>query len=385
MNRRLLAAALLACLLLAGGVPVSRAEEPTVGVIGPGTRIELLTVNGTAYRQVVIRSLNAHTVVFTYTGGMTSVHLHDLPPEWQARFHFDPAAEAPADPTPVAAAPTPVEPATRATVPKKDVRFDAVLREFGHPAEVRAEVDLRPKFFQLDLGVKNQGRRPSCAIFAVVSALEYQNAELKGKPEKFSEEYLIWATRKSVQRIPRPGAAAADEAREDADEGFGLSEVVEALRAYGIPLQSSMPNTFGSKIEAIEDPPAKIIQEARDHQQVFVHPVHGRDPATRINNLVQALNAGIPVAIGLEWPNYRSIRNGFLDRQKPQSGSGHAVTLVGYRSATGRLEDAVFIFKNSYGVEWGQGGYGMVTYLYLSNNLDDAVLLEVQSGQAHDR
>jgi len=40
---------------------------------------------------------------------------------------------------------------------------------------------------------------------------------------------------------------------------------------------------------------------------------------------------------------------------------GHAVTLVGYKSATGRIEDAVFIFKNSYGVDWGQGGYGTAT------------------------
>jgi hypothetical protein len=375
MNHRPPAAILLACLFLAVSLPSARAEDAS---IGPGTKIESLTVAGTTYQQVVIRSVNGHTVVFTHAGGMASLHLRDLPPEWQARFHYNAAAEAPPEPTPV---PVVVStPVVHAAAGKKDIRFDAVLRQFGHPAEIRAEVDLRPKFFQLELGVKNQGRRPSCAIFAVVSALEYQNAELTGKAEKLSEEYLIWATRKSVQRIPAPGAAASAETKEDADEGFALSEVVDALRGYGIPLQASMPNTFGRKIDAIEDPPAAIIQEARNHQQVFVHPVHGRDPGTRINNLVQALNAGLPVAIGLTWPNYRALRNGFLDRQKPQSGSGHAVTLVGYKSATGRLEDTVFIFKNSYGTEWGQGGYGMVTYLYLSNNLEEAVLLEVQTG-----
>jgi hypothetical protein len=283
----------------------------------------------------------------------------------------------------VAAAPLP--PAQRGpapgTPPRRDDRFDNVLRRFGQPAEIRAEVDLRPKFFQLELGVKNQGRRPSCAIFAVVSALEYQNAELAGKAEKFSEEYLVWATRKSVQRIPPPGGAgAAEEAKEDADEGFSLSEVVNALRGYGIPLQATMPNTFGKKIGAIEEPPASVIQEAQNHHRVFVHPVPGRDRATRINNLVHALNAGIPVAIGVAWPNYRSLRGGFLDRQKPQSGSGHAITLVGYKAPSGRLEDAVFVFKNSYGVDWGQGGYGTATYVYLESNLDEAVLLEVQPG-----
>ena len=56
------------------------------------------------------------------------------------------------------------------------------------------------------------------------------------------------------------------------------------------------------------------------------------------------------------------------------------MTLVGYKSPTNQLADTVFIFKNSYGPEWGQGGYGTVTYGYLQNNLQDAVLLEVQPG-----
>lgn len=361
--------------LLAGG-PTVAARADDAAPAAPGTRIESLTVEGRTYRDVLIRSVSAHTVVFTYPGGMVSIALRDLAPEWQQRFRYDPAADARAEAA-ASAAPPPVAPHP-ASAPRKDVRFDSLLRQFGQPAEIRPEVDLRPKFFQLDLGVKNQGRRPSCAIFAVVSALEYQNAELTGKVEKFSEEYLIWAARKSVRRVSAAPAAAETAAREDADEGFTLSEVVDALRAYGIPLQSTMPNTFGRKIEAIEDPAPAIVDEARSHQQVFVHPIHGRDPATRLNNIVQSLNAGIPVAIGMAWPNYRSIRNGFLDRQKPQSGVGHAVTLVGYKDTTGRLEDAVFIAKNSYGVEWGQGGYGMITYTYLQNNLEEAVLLEVQ-------
>ncbi|MDI1320357.1 MAG: C1 family peptidase, partial [bacterium] len=203
---------------------------------------------------------------------------------------------------------------------------------------------------------------------------------LAGRVEKFSEEYLIWAVRKTVQRTPVPGTAGGETAKEDADEGFAISEVVEALRAYGIPLQSTMPNTFGSKIGAIENPPPAVVEEARNHQRIFVHRLPGRDPATLINNLVQALNVGVPIPVGLSWPNYRSIRTGYLSAQKPVSGSGHAVTIVGYTCPTGRLEDTVFLFKNSWGPDWGQGGYGTVTYGYLSNYLNDAVVLEVQSG-----
>ncbi|HVU18950.1 MAG TPA: C1 family peptidase [Candidatus Didemnitutus sp.] len=344
--------------------------------LGPGARIDALTIGRETFHHVVIRSLTPHTVVFLHDGGMRSVRLRDLSPDLQQRFHFDPAQE-PAEVAPIAAAAAPVV----ARTARHDVRIDDVLERFGQPATLQEGIDLRPKFFQLELAVKNQGRRPSCAVFAVVSALEFQNAELLGKPEKFSEEYLIWATRRLTKKVPVPGAAG-EAADEDADEGFTLFEVANALRTFGIPLQASMPDTFGKKMDAIEDPPPATVEEARTHQRVFVHPIPARDAPTCLNNIVHALNAGLPVAVGMAWPNFRSLRTGFLDQQKPQSGVGHAVTLVGYTSATGQLKDAVFIFKNSYGAQWGQGGYGTATYNFLANNLTQAVLLEVQGSSS---
>jgi len=342
---------------------------------GPGTKIESLTVGSVTYRNVQVRSVNARTVMFTHAGGMASIHLRDLSPDWQARFRYDPAAKTAPSPAPVIRQPKLAAPA------KGLSKFETLLLKFGQPATVQSEVDLRPKFFQLELGVKNQGLRPSCAVFAIVSALEFQNAELTGKVEKFSEEYLIWAVRKTVRRLPAAAITTPDNftGKEFQDEGFSLTEVVAALRAYGIPLQSSMPNTFGSNIAAIEDPAPAIVQEARTHQRVFVQPLPGRDPTTLVNNIVHTLNAGLPVAVGMNWPDARVV-NGYLSAQKPSSDSGHAVTLVGYKSPDGRLEDAYFIFKNSWGPKWGQGGYGTVTYGYLSKYLTDAVLLEVQAG-----
>ena len=89
-----------------------------------------------------------------------------------------------------------------------------------------------------------------------------------------------------------------------------------------------------------------------------------------------ALAAG--QVIGLGWPNAHTLKNAYLSEQKPVPNSGHAVTLVGYRTATGRMEDAVFIFKNSWGKDWGQGGYGIATYGYLKKTIQTAVILEVQ-------
>jgi len=367
MRRFIRPAACFLCLLLA----VAAAEE-----FATGARIDSLAVGSTTYHQVQVRSVNARTVMITHRGGMASIPLRELSPEWQARFHYDPAAETAADQVPRAVAP---RPAVAPVAKKSATKSEVVLQQFGKPAVVRPAVDLRQRFLQLDLDVKNQGRRPSCSIFAVVSALEFLNADSTGRPEKFSEEYLIWAVGQTVQRVAPPGGKAADIA-EDADTGFSLTEVVDALRTYGIPLQSSMPNTFGSTINGIENPPPAIVAEARKHQRVFVHRLPGRDAATRLNNLVQALNNGVPVPVGLAWPNYRSIPTAYLSGQTPQPNRFHSVTIVGYTCPTERIEDAVFLFKNSWGAQWGQGGYGTVTYGYLSNHLYDAILLEVQSG-----
>lgn len=366
MRRFIQPAACFLCLLL-----VAVAQE-----FADGARIDSLPVGSTTYHQVQVLSVNARTVMITHRGGMASIPLRDLSPEWQARFHYDPAAETAADQVPRLVAP---RPAVATGVKKSTAKSELVLQQFGKPAGIRLEVDLRQRFLQLELGVKSQGRRPSCSIFAVVSALEFLNADSTGRTEKFSEEYLTWAVHQTVQRVAPPGGATED-AAEDADAGFSLSEVVDALRTYGIPLQSTMPNTFGSAISGIETPPPAIVAEARNHQRVFVHRLPGRDNATRINNLVQALNNGVPVPVGMNWPNYRSMRTGYLSGQTPQTNIFHSVTVVGYKCPTGRIEDAVFLFKNSWGVQWGQGGYGTVTYSYLNNHLYDAILLEVQSG-----
>ncbi|HVT71528.1 MAG TPA: C1 family peptidase [Lacunisphaera sp.] len=355
-------------------LPLARGEV----AYGPGTAIDSLPAGGTTYQHVVVRSVNARTIMFTHDGGMASVHLRDLPPEWQARFHYDAAADTAADEAlrspPAVAAPTPARRPVGLAAAKAGAAFDALMQSFGQPADIMEKVDLRQAFFTFDLWVKDQGHRPSCAVFAIVSALEFQNARAVGKGQKFSEEYLLWAVRKMLRRLPAPGALAVG--NDDYDEGFTLAEAVDALRAYGIPLQASMPNTFGTKIDAIEDPSADIVREAREHKRVFLHALPGRDGPTRVNNLILALNAGMPVPVGMLWPNVY-LPHGYISTQKPTPNAGHAVTIVGYLSPTRKLEDTTFIFKNSWGPRWGQGGYGTVSYSYLVDNLTDGVLLEL--------
>ena len=388
------ASAGLASLWLTAPTPLAAADSTLIASPHAGETFAELRVGTRTYTQVVVRTVSARTLSFTHAGGLASVNLRELSPELQTHFGYDPAA--------AAAAERLLEEKTaemlrrqRAEKQREQVHRTAVLQSkyerliqtFGTAPAVRPEVDLRPRFFQLNLFVKDQGLRPSCSVFAVVSALEYLNAELSGNAEKLSEEYLIWATRKATHRTAAPGDATAETATapeptnaDKKDAGFSLGDVVTALRGYGIPLQSSMPNTFGLKMGDIADPAPSIVEEARSRRRVSIHGIPGTDTATAIANLVHALNAGIPIPIGLRWPHYSTLRTGYLNEQKPILDYAHAVTLVGYRCPTGKLADTIFVFKNSYGHAWGQAGYGFVSARYLLTNLLGAALIEMQPG-----
>ena len=386
-------AALMAVILVCGDTSRPARAADTSANLGVGATFDSLQVGKTTYQRVLVRSVNARTLMISHSGGLASIRLRDLPPDLQAAFGYKPEAEAALDAADAEAVQrkakeTASRPATAAAKhPGGNSSFDSLMQQFGQPPEIRPAVDLRPKFAELGLNVKNQGPRPSCAVFAIVSALEYQNAQLSGAAERFSEEYLVWATCKTLHRLPRTapageGAEADNSESLDADdEGFSLEDVVTALRAYGIPLQSSLPYSFAKTMSA--DPPANVIDEARNRRRVSVYALPGHDQATRIANLIQALDAGVTVAVGMQWPAWRTIRTGYLSAQKPAGGAGHAVAVVGYENKTGAIADTVFIFKNSWGVKWGAGGYGYVTYGYLNLNMGNTALLEIAAATGH--
>lgn len=357
----------------------------------PGATFPELTVKGVVFRDVRVVSQSASALTVRHAGGLAQIQLRDLSPELQQRFGFDPRRAAAAEQQ------IAKDSAAQAEVKRRELEAAAAaprpsasrtgnnaveraLARFGTPAEF-GRVDLRPRFRELELVMKDQGFRPSCSVFAVVGALELQNALVAGRTEKLSEEYLIWATRHSLglDRVARPSSGDA-EAGDDApkDAGFALSEVVGALRTYGIPLQSDMPNMRVLALEKIAPPAEEVVHRARTRRQVFAHPLTGRDNSVRIANIVHALNEGVPVAIGLRWPRMPTLKAALISTQTPVQGYAHAVTLVGYYNDSGVPDETRFIFRNSWGMSWGAGGYGFVELRYLREHLLDGVLLEVR-------
>lgn len=354
-----------------------------------GATFETLEVGGVDYQSVKVMSVSPSSFTIRHRGGIVQLPLRALSPELQGRFGYDSDAEA-FDQLMLESEHkrqlerAEAEARKRADAPTQDKRqadtpVGRALARFGTVAPMRP-VDLRPKFRELELGTKNQGRRPSCAVFAVASALEYQNAVAGGRVEKLSEEYLIWATRRTLGIPAGEKRTNVDEGQSgDQDAGFSLQEVLSAVRAYGIPLQSEMPNTFGMGMEKIPDPGIDLIGSARGRRQLSTFVVPGMNNDVKIANIMHVLNEGAPVVVGLRWPHWRSLYPApLLSQQTPMEGRSHAVTIVGYYSENGQPDGLRFIFKNSWGIRWGTGGYGFAEIGYLRRNLLDAVVLEMR-------
>ncbi len=379
--KTLMQAALLTALVLSGALA---AKE---------IRLERLETSGRTYRKVRVKKVTPQGLFILHEGGLAQVLFEDLSPEMREAFGYDPGRQkayreklqAETEKRKKQAAQIRLSlPKSETAAPEKPV-VDRILPRFGQEPELREEVNLRPKFHELELTAKDQGRRPSCSVFAVVSALEFQNAQVTGKAEKLSEEYLLWATRKILGLTGSHSAAAGVSSNEAEgeetpdDAGYNILEVLQALRAYGVPLQEQMRNTYGIKLDDMQEPSPGLIQEARTRRNISIHPVTGRDNAARIDNIIHVLNEGLPVVGGLGWPHWRTLRQRHvLSKQKPLEGKGHAVTFVGYTCPTGRKEDLRFTFKNSYGIRWGEGGYGFAEYEYVEKNLYGAAFLDIR-------
>ena len=231
-----------------------------------------------------------------------------------------------------------------------------------------AHVDLSEEFEKLSLPPRAQGKRDVCSLFAVTGMANFEFARhqpLDHAP--LSEEFLIWAAEQ-----------AAGKSREQAM----FYEALAGLNRYGICNEKLMP--YVPAAHPHEKPSAQAIHDAHRLAErwhaVWIKRWDVKSQLTdqQLTLIKQTLAAHHPVACGMRWPkNGNEIHKLLHVLPANQVEDGHSILVTGYIDDPQIPGGGKFLFRNSWGPQWGHHGYGEMAYAYMRAYANDAVWLKL--------
>ena len=221
---------------------------------------------------------------------------------------------------------------------------------------VTASVDLRSLFGP----ARNQGPRPTCMAFAASDA----HAALRIGWAPLSCEYAFYQAQQRAGRLPSKGAQ--------------LSSMLEALRLDGQPEECGWPYLTATPVDtAFWAPPAEV------------GPLFGRNGekfSPSLDQVIRGLDQGLPVIVLLMLSRafYGPTAQAVVDPaagEAPETERRHAVVAVGYGTVDGQR---AILIRNSWGLKWGDAGYGWLTERFLGPRIFAvATLMEEVDVSAH--
>ena len=243
----------------------------------------------------------------------------------------------------------------------RDYRLDtpeieAVLassKPFGKAGKgVAAAVDLRAACSPIE----DQGSLGSCTANAGVGLLEYFERRAHGKYLDGSRSFLYKATRNLLGW--------------KGDHGAYLRTTMKAMALFGVPPEAIRPYDIAT---FDDEPPAFCYAFAQNFKAIRYYRLDpAGTPGTDVLTAVKRnLAAGLPSMFGFTvYSSMPGIGQGSGDIPYPRPGDavkgGHAVVAVGYDDAhTIGDEEGALLIRNSWGVGWGEKGYGWLPYRYL--------------------
>ncbi|MDR3674080.1 MAG: C1 family peptidase [Acidobacteriota bacterium] len=226
----------------------------------------------------------------------------------------------------------------------RDVLYGVVHR-VGAP--LPSSVDLR----SICPAVENQGNLSSCTGNALAGVLEILEVKDKAPFQNLSRLFIYYNERVIEHSVKSDGGAA-------------IRDGIKTLVKQGVCTEKKWPytqNKWNVK------PPKSCYTEASKHQVTSYQRIQTLD------EMRACLADGFPFVFGFSvYESFESravAKSGILDLPKhgERQVGGHAVVAVGYNDSEKRI-----LVRNSWGADWGQGGYFTMPYEYLENrNLSD--------------
>jgi C1A family cysteine protease len=198
--------------------------------------------------------------------------------------------------------------------------------------------------------VEDQGRLGSCTAQALAGNLEFLDNRLDSRYTDVSRLFIYYNERVLIHTA-------------DTDSGAMLRDGIKTLKNDGVCPESAWPYQI---VKFSKKPTAKCYTDAKSHRikSYYRLEIH--------SDRLACLADGYPFVFGFAvYESLETVRVAAtgvvpMPGKKEKMLGGHAVLAVGFDQKTKR-----FLFRNSWGKEWGRNGYGTIPFDYVEALADD--------------
>lgn len=239
-------------------------------------------------------------------------------------------------------------------------------KKINTPTQIKTIMPVFPEYFVIDkaleVDVKDQGKRPTCAAFSGIRAAEILLSQ-QGKKEKLSEQFFFWSSIPNCQHST---------CKKEGSWVYNAYETSLLAKSPNIPLEKNCSYNRSPIADNVTQTPLnQSCLEGFAKIKKFDH-------VDTTAEIITAIKAGHPVIGGFRLTENFYQNNGYVFQQSASDNTvaldehalGHALLLVGIMKLPPELNEGAFclITANSWGEGWGKGGHACLSERWIDKH-----------------